>query len=126
MKRESKALVLLAVWLIANFVPHLVVFVVTRKIYYQLPAMWMIGVEASIMVLNLLLPFLASRYVFKQTDNALSSLGWRWNGWRTVGIGLFGFFAYLAVTVVAQQLSSRHLVEKVISRVSSLAIIDGR
>ena len=126
MKRESKALVLLAVWLIANFVPHLVVFVVTRKIYYQLPAIWMIVAESSIMLLNLLLPIFALRNIFKQTNNTLACLGWLWNGWRTVWIGLIGFLVYLAVAVVAQQLSSRHLVEKVISRVSSLAIIDGR
>ena len=56
------------------------------------------------MVLNLLLPIIASRCIFKPASNALSSLGWRWNGWRTVWIGLFGFFVYLVVAVVTQQL----------------------
>ena len=104
MKRESKVLVLLTMWLFANFIPHLVVFLATGKIYYQLPAVWMIGAESSIMVLNLLLPVFTSRCMFKQTSSALSSLGWRWNGWRTVWIGLFGFFVYLVVAVVTQQL----------------------
>lgn len=104
MKRESKVLVLLTVWLIANFIPHLVVFLVTGKTYYQLPAVWGIVTESSIMLLNLLLPMFAVRYMFKQTSNTFSNLGWRWNGWRTVGLGLLGFLAYLVVVIGVQQL----------------------
>jgi membrane protease YdiL (CAAX protease family) len=104
MKRERKVLVLLSVWLVANFIPHLVVFLATGKIYYQLPAVWMIVAESSIMLLNLLLPIFALRYIFKQTSNILSSLGWQWNGWRTVWIGLFGFFVSLVITIGTQQL----------------------
>lgn len=104
MIRERKVLVLLTGWLIANFIPHLVVFLATGKIYYQLPAVWMIVAESSIMLLNLLLPMFALRYIFKQTSNTLSNLGWRWNGWRTVWIGFFGFFVYLVVAIGTQQL----------------------
>ena len=97
-------LVLLSVWLIANFIPHLVAFLATGKIYYQLPVVWVIVAESSIMLLNFLLPMFALRYIFKQTGDPLSNLGWRWNGWRTVGVGLFGLCVTLIVAVGTQQL----------------------
>jgi membrane protease YdiL (CAAX protease family) len=97
-------LVLLVVWLIANFVPHLGVFLATGKTYYQLPALWMIVAESSIMVLNLVLPIVALRHVFKQTSDISVGLGWRWTGWRPLWIGLLGFLVFLLVTVATQQL----------------------
>ncbi len=64
----------------------------------------MIVAESTIMLLNLLLPILALRYIFKQTGNIFSSLGWKWNGWRTVWIGFLGFIVLLVITVVTQVL----------------------
>lgn len=104
MTRERKAWILLPVWLIANFVPHLVVLLVTGKIYYRLSAVWMIAAESAIMLLNLLLPVLTSRYLFKQTDDVLASLGWQWRGWRTVWIGLLGLLVSLVLAIGTQQL----------------------
>lgn len=103
MKRESKLLVLLSGWLIANFIPHLIVFLSTGKIYYQLPAVWMIAAESSIILLNLFLPVIALRCIFKQSGDTLTNLGWRWNGWRTVWIGLFGLLVMLIVSVGTQR-----------------------
>jgi membrane protease YdiL (CAAX protease family) len=64
----------------------------------------MIVAESSIMLLNLLLPIFALRYIFKQASNIPSSLGWQWNGWRTVWIGLLGFLVSLGITIGVQQL----------------------
>lgn len=104
MRRERKALVLLSGWLIANFIPHLVVFLATGKIYYQLSTVWMIVAEGSIMFLNLLLPVFALRYIFKQTGDMLSNLGWQWKGWRTVWVGFFGILVLLIIAIGTQQL----------------------
>ena len=104
MTRHGKLLALLGAWLIANFVPHLIVFLATGKIYYQLPAVWMIVAEGSIMVLNLILPIAALRYLFRQTGDIGASLGWRWTGWQSLWMGLLGFLAFLLVSIATQLL----------------------
>jgi membrane protease YdiL (CAAX protease family) len=60
--------------------------------------------ESSIMLLNLLLPILASRYIFKQVGKVVSSMGWQWRGWRTIWIGFLGFLVLLAIALGTQQL----------------------
>ena len=101
---RAKVLTMLLVWFIANFIPHIIVFLVTGKIYYQLSADWAIAVETFIMLLNLMLPVLALHSMFKSPGGILSSLGWQWNGWRTVWIGVLGFCLSLVVFLGTQKL----------------------
>lgn len=96
--------ILLLVWFIANFVPHIIVFIATGKIYYQLAAIWMIVAENTIMLLNLLLPLIALRYLLNQRDHILQNLCWRWRGWRTIWIGLAGFIATIIMLLCTQQI----------------------
>lgn len=94
---------LISVWFVANFVPHIFVFLATGKIYYQLPTVWMIVAETSIMVLNLLLPVVALHYLFHQDNTIRANLGWQWTGWRIVGIGLLGCLLSFAIALATQQ-----------------------
>jgi membrane protease YdiL (CAAX protease family) len=90
------------VWFGANFFPHLVVFVATGKVYYQLAPLWQFVAESSIMLLNLVLPPMALRYFSDQQAHILKNLGWRWGGWRTIGIGLLRFVAFMTVSIGTQ------------------------
>jgi len=92
--------ILLAVWFIANFIPHILVFFMTKKICYQLNTVWIIATESSIMLLNLLLPVIA---LLTQEGHILQRLGWRWGGWHTVWIGLIGFVAFIATALIIQR-----------------------
>jgi membrane protease YdiL (CAAX protease family) len=98
-KREKAIAPLLAVWFGANFGPHLVVFLATGRVYYQLAPLWQFIAESAIMLLNLLLPVVALRYFQCQKGHILHSLGWRWDGWRTIWIGLLGFVAYMIAAI---------------------------
>ena len=76
MPTGKKAIVsILAVWLCANFIPHLIVFLATGKVYYQLAPLWQSVAESSIMLLNLVLPLIALRYSSPQEAHILQSQG---------------------------------------------------
>jgi len=102
-KHKNTIAILLSVWFIANFIPHIIVFLASGKIYYQLAPVWGLAVESSIMLLNLLLPVISLRYFSHQKEHILQNLGWRWGGWRTIWIGLLGFVVYM-VTMIGTQL----------------------
>ncbi|HDN80697.1 MAG: hypothetical protein DRI61_13105 [Chloroflexi bacterium] len=93
-------LILLSVWLVANFAPHILVFFVKKKICYQLNTMWIMLTESSIMLLNLLLPVLV---LLPRKDHIFQGLGWRWGGWHTMWIGLIGFVVFIAIALVSQR-----------------------
>lgn len=102
-KHKKTIAILLLVWFTANFIPHIIVFLATGRIYYQLAPVWGLAAESSIMLLNLLLPVISLRYFSRQKDHILQNLGWRWGGWRTIWIGLLGFAAFM-VTAIGTQL----------------------
>ena len=99
---KSKLPLLLSAWFTANFIPHIIVYLSTGKIYYQLPHGWAIIAESSIMLLNLLLPVVVLRYLVNQKGLITESLGWQWRGWRTIGVGLIGFIIYLLIAATTQ------------------------
>ena len=102
--RAKAGLILLSiVWFVANFIPHIVVFFATGKIYYQLSPAAGLATETTLMLLNLLLP-LGIIYFFSPTKLSLQQLGWHWNGWQTILWGLIGFIASIAITVVVQMI----------------------
>lgn len=102
MKREKAIAPLLAVWFGANFIPHLIVFLTTGQVYYQLSPFWQLLAESSIMLLNLVLPLIALRYASGQKGRILHSLGWQWAGWRTIWIGLLGFVGFMIAAIGTQ------------------------
>jgi membrane protease YdiL (CAAX protease family) len=93
----------LAVWLVANFAPHVVVFFATGKIYYQLNPLAGIAAETSIMLLNLLLPVVVLRRAEEEHD-MLARLGWRWPGARAIWIGIGATAAMFALSIASQRL----------------------
>jgi len=94
--------VLLLAWFAANFIPHIVVYLLTGKIYYRLSPVGGLLAETSIMLLNLCLPFIAYRYLFPEGGSIWKGMGWKWTGWSSIGFGLGGFIALLAIMVVTQ------------------------
>ena len=98
---KTALITLLLVWFAANFIPHLVVFLATGKIYYQLSPAAGLGAETSLVLLNLLLPLVVIRYI-SPTRFSLKQFGWQWQGWKTLLWGLAGFVASLVIMVVVQ------------------------
>ena len=77
MTRGKRVGVLLGSWLVANFLTHVVVFLATGKIYYQLSPTNSLLMEFTIALLNLIIPILALKYLLKEKA-LISYLGWRW------------------------------------------------
>lgn len=102
--RKTSIGLLLLVWFAANFIPHIVVFLATGQIYYQLPIIWALIVESSIMLLNLFLPVYVLRSMAHPREGILVGIGWQWTGWRVPGIGLAGFILFTGFSVATQQL----------------------
>jgi hypothetical protein len=75
-KHKATVPVVLLIWFVANFVPHIIVFLATGKIYYQLTFIWAIAVENSIVLLNLLIPVIALCYLLRQRYHIFQNLGW--------------------------------------------------
>jgi len=96
-------LILLSVWFIANFVPHLLLFLLTRKTSYQLDITKTVATESSIALLNLLLPVIALGCFLPRRASILQELGWQWSGWPTVWIGLMGFVAFMTTALIMQR-----------------------
>ena len=103
-KQRSIIAAILPIWFTANFVPHIVVFVATGKFYYKLVLLWAIAAVSSIIVLNLLLPMIALRYLSPSGDPILKSLGWCWTGRRTIWIGLVGLVTIIVIMFASQQI----------------------
>lgn len=99
---KLKLPLLLSIWFIANFFPHIIVFLSTRKIYYQLSLEWAIVSESSIVLLNLVLPFIVLRYQVNQKEIIAEYLGWKWKGWRTIGMAIAGAIIYFLILIVTQ------------------------
>ena len=89
-KYKAKLPILLVVWFFANFVPHIVVFLLTGEIYYQLSPYSMIVAEASVMLLNFILPVAVLHYFSPQGSSVMHRLGWRWNGGALYGLAWQG------------------------------------
>ena len=93
---------ILLAWAIANFLPHIVVFVLSGKIYYQLSLEWAIISESSIMLLNLFLPIIFLRYFTNQKESVADYLGWKWRGFGVIGIGFIGLILYFLILIITQ------------------------
>jgi membrane protease YdiL (CAAX protease family) len=95
--------ILLLVWLIANFLPHAVAVTVSGSITGRLAPAWELAAECSIMLLNLILPVLADRYLLREKGSAIQNFGWHWGGWKTIGYGLAGFAAMAMMMLATRQ-----------------------
>lgn len=91
---------LLGSWLIANALTHFLVWVTTGGIYYQLPPKEMLAAEASIDLLNFIIPVLVMHWIFREPSIAAAA-GWCWTGARVVYWALAGFLVFLAVSIAA-------------------------
>ncbi len=87
--------VLLLTWLAANTLTHIIVAIATGGIYYQLPFLALISAEASIALLNFLLPIVAVRLVLRESLSFGSTFGWTWTGWRIPVLAGAGFLAFM-------------------------------
>jgi membrane protease YdiL (CAAX protease family) len=87
-------------WLVANGLTHLLVWFTTGRIYYQLPPKEMLAAEASIDLLNFVIPLLVMRWIFRE-ESIVEATGWRWTGVRVVYWALAGFLFFLAVSLLA-------------------------
>jgi membrane protease YdiL (CAAX protease family) len=94
--RDRLLIVLLATWAVANGLTHLLLWLTTGKIYYQLSPPAAIAAEASINLLNLVLPVVVARLYLGETSLAESG-GWRWTGLKVIWWGVGGFVAVFVV-----------------------------
>lgn len=100
---EAKLPIILIAWFIANFVPHIVVFVLARKVYYQLSPRSAIATETSIMLFNLILPIALLLHSSPGCE-VMQRLGWRWSGWRVAWAGSGGFIMSMFVLYIIREL----------------------
>ena len=108
--RGRVLLVLLITWFAANALTHVIVAVVTGGILYQLPLLAFQGAEASIYLLNFLLPILAVRYVLKEPLSFAGSFGWRWTGWKVPALACGGFVAFMLLCIVTNWLFANRII----------------
>lgn len=88
---------LIIIWLTANFLPHIVIYLLTGKLYFALEPVTGFIVELALMALNLTLPIVAITLLPPKRAKPLgSSLAWNWKGWSNVGWGIIGLLAILA------------------------------
>jgi membrane protease YdiL (CAAX protease family) len=99
--RRRVLAVLLFTWFAANALTHATVATATGRIYYQLSLFGLLGAEASISLLNFLLPVLALRYVLRQTGSFSASFGWKWTGWRIPLPAMCGFIAFMLLSMAS-------------------------
>ena len=95
--RSMVLLILLSTWIVANGLTHTIVLILTGGIYYQLPFPLNISAEASISLLNFLLPVLATRYILKEPLSFAGSFSWMWTGWKIPVLACCGFIVYMLV-----------------------------
>lgn len=102
LSRTSVLCWLLGSWLLANGLTHLLVLFTTGGIYYQLPPKEMLAAEASIDLLNFIIPLLVMRWVFRE-KSIVKVTAWRWTGARVVYWALAGFLLFMAVSILANR-----------------------
>lgn len=78
---------ILLLWAVANFGPHLVVYLLSGQPYFALPLYIGIPIEVGLMALNLGLPV---RWLRQRGTRWREGLAWRWQGRRTWLWGLGG------------------------------------
>lgn len=84
--------VLLGTWALANGLTHLLVWLATKKIYYELSPPAEMAAEASIGALNFLLAVLVVKFYFRDSS-IRDACGWRWTGYQVLGWAIGGFLA---------------------------------
>ncbi len=87
---------MLLLWLIANFGPQVIVYLLTGKPYFALSPVPALLSELAIMTLNLALPVVAIILSRRRSSPLGRALAWRWNGWSTLAWGLLGLGLILA------------------------------
>jgi membrane protease YdiL (CAAX protease family) len=99
---------ILLAWLVANFLIIGAVSWLSGGWYLgwpTSPAIVMLAEVGLIMLPNLLLPVLTLRYWWPvQIDDVKSALGWKWNGWRLVIIGIAAFLMAYILTFIVNRL----------------------
>ena len=101
---------LLGSWLVANGLTHSLVWLTTGRIYYQLPPGLSLSAEASIDLLNLLIPLFVMRWRFRE-KSILSVTGWRWTGVGIFGWALAGFAAFMAIAMASNYAFGNQTIE---------------
>ncbi|RPJ23039.1 MAG: CPBP family intramembrane metalloprotease [Chloroflexi bacterium] len=94
------------IWAIANFAVVGLVSLMAGEWYigWHVSSLTAMYVELGLIILpNLILSIAALRYgSFATQSNTKSELGWQWNGWQSILVGIVAFvFMYLAVRIVA-------------------------
>jgi membrane protease YdiL (CAAX protease family) len=92
-------------WLSANFIIVGAVALAAGSWYLAWPTLAGLIAEVGLIMLpNFLLPVLALRRWWPEPVGSLrEALGWRWNGWRPVLVGLIGFGLSLALNQVVSR-----------------------
>jgi membrane protease YdiL (CAAX protease family) len=101
---------LLGSWLVANGLTHLLEWFMTGRIYYQLPPAGMLAAEASIDLLNFIIPLLVMRWRFHE-KSIVAATGWRWTGARVVYWALVGFLLSMTVSILANHAFRNQTIE---------------
>lgn len=93
---------ILIVWVIANFAIVGLVSLITRGWYlgwHVSPAIKMLAELGLIMVPNLVLPVIVLQYWWPESIGRVrDALGWLWNGWRSLVVGILAFVIYYVLT----------------------------
>ena len=95
--------VLLVTWVAANGLTHAIVGAATGGTYYQLPLFGLLGAEASISVLNVLLPIVAVRCILREPGSFAASFGWQWTGWRIPALAVCGFIGFMLLSMTSNR-----------------------
>jgi membrane protease YdiL (CAAX protease family) len=98
---------ILIMWAIANLVIVGLVSWIAGGWYigwHVSPVIGMLAELGLIMVPNLILPVIVLRYWWSEpVDSIKDALGWRWNGWRSLIVGVLAFVAsYVLVKVIVR------------------------
>ena len=101
--------VLLGAWLIANATPHVVVALTSGKIYYQLSPPLLLVTEASLDLLNFLVPILVVRFYFKEPVR--QACGWDWTGWKVAVAGVAGFAVWLSLALLLNRVTHNQSIQ---------------
>jgi len=91
----------LTVWIIANFVPQLIIYIAVGKPYFSFNVANGMITEIIIMTWNMLLAIWALTYWNNVRRSRIrDALAWHMYGWRTIGWGIVGFIITFLVFLV--------------------------